>query len=139
MCRRFRWLSPPPRVRLATNSRRQERHYVGNRNVPQTGDALGQSNESRPLYLRTRPRGERIGAAQNGRYAEIRMRCRPRFPLSSLFLITLAVAIALGWYVDSRRRQSIVGTWVFPTPEYQVTGYFSSLEVRADGTFEKSE
>ncbi len=67
------------------------------------------------------------------------MRCRPRFPLSSLFLITLAVAIALGWYVDSRRRQSIVGTWVFPTPEYQVTGYFSSLEVRADGTFEKSE
>ncbi len=67
------------------------------------------------------------------------MRWRPRFSLSSLFLLALAVAIALGWYVDSRRRQSIVGTWVYPTPESGLMGFGSTLDIRADGTFTKSQ
>ena len=67
------------------------------------------------------------------------MRWRFQYSLSSLFLLTLACAIALGWYVDSRHRQSIVGTWHYPTPDECVLGYGSTLEIRADGTFTKTQ
>jgi hypothetical protein len=65
------------------------------------------------------------------------MRWRVQYPLSSLFLLTLACAIALGWYVDSRNRRTLVGTWEYPTPDSCVLGYGSTLEIRADGTFTK--
>ena len=49
----------------------------------------------------------------------------------------LACAIALGWYVHSRNRRTLVGTWTYPTPDQCVLGYVSTLEIRADGTFTK--
>jgi len=62
-----------------------------------------------------------------------------KYRLSTLFLIVLSCAISLGWYADrmSRSRRDIVGTWHYPTEDINLTGYYSQLEIRSDGTFTK--
>jgi hypothetical protein len=67
------------------------------------------------------------------------MKWRLQYRLSTLLLLTLTVAIALGWYVDRRNHRSIVGTWHYPTPDAMLLGYGTSLEIRADGTFVKTQ
>ncbi|MGC4006216.1 MAG: hypothetical protein QM811_25115 [Pirellulales bacterium] len=69
-----------------------------------------------------------------------------KFRLSTLFLLTLLIAVGVGWYVDhtNRRRNDIVGTWSAPTRDgsrygFTRTGYYSSLEIKNDGTFIKTQ
>jgi hypothetical protein len=64
-----------------------------------------------------------------------------KYRLSTLLLLIVIAALALGWYVDhrDRSRRDIIGTWHYPTPEQNLLGYVSSLEIRADGTFTKHQ
>jgi hypothetical protein len=49
--------------------------------------------------------------------------------------------VSLGWFVDhqNRIRRDIVGSWYYPTPDVQVLGYSTTLDIRLDGTFTKTQ
>jgi hypothetical protein len=64
-----------------------------------------------------------------------------KYQLSTLLLLILVAAVSLGWYVDhvDRNRRDIIGTWHYPTPDFTVVGYGTSLVIRPDGTFTKTQ
>ena len=65
------------------------------------------------------------------------MRWRFQYRLSTLLLLTVICAMAMSWYVDSRGRRSIVGVWCYPIEGG--VDYASSLTIRADSTFTKTQ
>ena len=62
-----------------------------------------------------------------------------KYRLSTALLLVTVVAISLAWYVDhfNRDRDEIVGTWLYPTPDFHLSGYRTTLEIRANGSFTK--
>ena len=62
-----------------------------------------------------------------------------RFRTSNLLLLVLAVALAVGWYVDRNRdkRTDFLGQWYYPTNEDGVFGYTSLIDFGPNGTFKK--
>ena len=64
-----------------------------------------------------------------------------KFRLSTVFLLTLVVAVLLGWYVDrsNRSRHDIVGHWTMSNEPITWLGYATSLEINSDGSFIKHQ
>lgn len=62
-----------------------------------------------------------------------------KFRLSTLLLLVLVAAVALGWFADrqNRNRRELLGEWYYPASDVAVVGYTSLLEFRDDGTFTK--
>jgi len=53
-----------------------------------------------------------------------------------LLLIALG-AICVAWQLDRNRRQQVEGTWYYPTRDISLMGYWETLTLNKNGTFEK--
>ena len=59
-----------------------------------------------------------------------------KFRISTALLVIAILFVSLGWFID-HRHEEIVGSWHYPTPDINVGGYRTTLDIRKDGTFEK--
>ena len=60
-----------------------------------------------------------------------------KFRISTALLFIALIAVGLGWWADRNSNRQIQGLWRYPTPDIALTGYSTTLEIRADGTFTK--
>ena len=64
-----------------------------------------------------------------------------KFRLSTLLLLITVAAVSICWWLDhaDRSRRDIVGVWYFPNGDFIQMGYRTTLEIREDGTFTKTQ
>ncbi len=64
-----------------------------------------------------------------------------KYRLSTFFLLITIISVSLCWYLDhtNRNRRDIIGSWYYPTPDVNQLGYTTTLEIRSDGTFTKTQ
>ena len=57
-----------------------------------------------------------------------------------MLLFVAIVGILFAWYVDRTNSDNdISGVWYYPSEEINLSGYWETLTIRADGTFTKHE
>jgi len=60
-----------------------------------------------------------------------------RFRLTTSLLLIAIIAIFTNWYAERQSRRVITGQWYWPTQDVGVLGYWETLTLNRDGTFEK--